>query len=175
MISLLNIMLSFGKIGLLALGGGNSLLKLIEYEVVDGRHWISHEEFITMVGSTFLFPGLTALKLSALIGYKLCGILGLLIAVAALNLPGLILATAGYTWISSQNTPIMQRLIVIVQYGGLALLAAATYSIAIDTIALRTSITLITSCLIFFIALAFFHLSPFWGLMAYIGICLLII
>ena len=85
MSTLLSLFLSFSKIGLISLGGGNSLLKLIEYEAVSYRHWIRPEEFISMVGTSFLFPGLTAVKLSALIGYKTAGIPGLIIAVTCLN------------------------------------------------------------------------------------------
>jgi chromate transporter len=40
----LQLLISFGKIGLISLGGGNSMLKLIEVEAVANRHWIGQEE-----------------------------------------------------------------------------------------------------------------------------------
>lgn len=172
--TLISLILSFGKIGLVSLGGGNSMLKLIEYETVVSHHWINQEEFARMIGSSFLFPGLTAVKLSALIGYKIAGIAGLLLAVLALNLPGLFIATLGYGWLASHQTPAAQKLMPIVQYGAVALLSAATFSIAQDLLALHYSLSLIVGCLIFFIALAFFNTSPFWGFFVFIGICFFI-
>lgn len=106
------------------------MLKLLEYESVEYRHWIGQEEFIAMVGSSFIFPGLTGVKLSALIGYKAAGITGLLLAVLSLNLPGLLMAILGYQWLTSHNGPVMRKIMIGVQYGALALLAAASYSVA---------------------------------------------
>lgn len=167
---LFNLMLSFGKIGLVSLGGGNSMLKLIEVEAVNYRHWIGAEEFVAMIGSSFLFPGLTAVKLSALIGYKAAGILGLVVAVLALNLPGLILAVVGYQYLSQNNSPLAKKIMVPVQYGALALLAAAAYSVAQGVLQLSFSVALIILCILFFLALVIIPVSPFWGFIAFIAI-----
>lgn len=173
--TLLAIIVSFGKIGFISLGGGNSMLKLIEYEAVTYRQWIGQEEFIAMVGSSFLFPGLTAVKLSALIGYKAAGTLGLVLAIACLNLPGLILTLIGYQWLSTNHGPIARKIMVSVQYGALALLAAASFSIAQGIVTVYYSLALAVACGLFFIALAFLQLSPFWGFIAFIGICFFLV
>jgi chromate transporter len=169
------IIVSFGKIGMVSLGGGNSMLKLLEYEAVNYRHWIGQEEFIQMVGTTFLFPGLTAVKLSALIGYKAAGIWGLVLAVTCLNLPGLLLAVAGYTWLSGHDSPFTRKLMIAVQYGALALLAAASFSIAQGVMNMYFSYSLLFVCVLFFLALAFLQLSPFWGFIAFIAICFFLV
>ena len=78
------------------LGGGHSMLKLIEDECVGNRAWLTIEQFSALTGVTFLFPGLTAVKLSALVGLKVAGVPGLIAGVAALNLPGLLLAVLFY-------------------------------------------------------------------------------
>ncbi len=169
--TLLNVILSFGKIGLISLGGGNSMLKLLEYEAVEYRHWVGNEEFVGMLGSSFLFPGLTAVKLAALIGYKAAGFSGLFLAVICLNLPGLILAILGYHWLTSHSGPITRKIMVSVQYGGLALLAAATFSVAQGVVNMYFSIPIAMMCLVFFLALAFWNLSPFYGFIAFIAIC----
>lgn len=173
--TLLAIIYSFGKIGLISLGGGNSMLKLLEYEAVDYRHWIGQEEFIAMVGSSFVFPGLTAVKLSALIGYKAAGFTGLVLAVLCLNLPGLIMTVIGYQWISSHNGPAARKIMIGVQYGALALLAAASYSVAQGVVGMYFSIPLALCCLLFFIALTFWNLSPFYGFIAFIGVCFFLV
>ncbi|KTC85494.1 MULTISPECIES: chromate transporter [Legionella] len=173
--NLLAIVLSFGKIGIISLGGGNSMLKLLEYEAVTNRHWISPEEFVSMVGTSFLFPGLTAVKLAALIGYKAAGMLGLILALACLNLPGLILAILGYQLLSSNNGPITQKIMIAVQYGALALLAAASYSVAQSVIGMYYSLPIVIATTLFFVGLVYFQLSPFWGFIAFIAICFFLV
>lgn len=173
--TLLDIICSFGKIGLISLGGGNSMLKLLEYEAVDYRHWIGQEEFIAMVGSTFIFPGLTGVKLAALIGYKAAGLAGLLLAVLSLNLPGLIMALVGYHWLTSHNGPITRKVMIGVQYGALALLAAASYSVAQGVVGMYLSIPIAVCCLLFFLALTFWNLSPFYGFIVFIVVCFFLV
>lgn len=146
------------------------MLKLLEYEAVDYRHWIGQEEFVAMLGTSFLFPGLTAVKLSALIGYKIAGITGMLLAVLCLNLPGLIMATAGYHWLSTHNGPIIRKIMTAVQYGAIALLAATTYSMAKSVIDMNYSLSITIACMIFFAALAFGNVSPFYGFILFITV-----
>lgn len=168
----INLIISFGKIGTISLGGGNSMLKLLEYEAVSHRHWIAEAEFIQMVGSTFLFPGLTAVKLSALIGYKVGGFIGLILAVVSLNLPGLILALLGFELLNQyKTTPVLNKVMITVQYGALALLAAATFSIAQGVFKLYLSPTIAICSFLFFLGLVYFDLSPFWGFIVFIVIC----
>lgn len=168
--NLLSIITSFGKIGLISLGGGNSMLKLLEYEAVDYRSWVGQEEFIQMVGTTFLFPGLTAVKLAALIGYKAGGILGLILAVTSLNLPGLLLAIGGYMYFTSHTGAVIRKIMIAVQYGALVLLAATTYSIAQGIFKIHFAYPIAVVSIIFFVALSFFNLSPFWGFLLFISI-----
>lgn len=151
------------------------MLKLLEYEAVTYRHWVGQEEFIRMVGTSFLFPGLTAVKLAALIGYKAAGMFGLILAVACLNIPGLILAVLGYSWLTSNNGPITHKIMISVQYGALALLAAASFSIAQGVITMYYSLSLVITCILFFLALAFLQLSPFWGFIGFIGVCFFLV
>lgn len=173
--TLLDIVYSFGKIGLISLGGGNSMLKLLEYEAVNYRQWIGQDEFIAMVGSSFVFPGLTAVKLSALIGYKVAGLTGLIIAILCLNLPGLVMTVVGYHWLTSHNGPVARKLMIGVQYGALALLAAASYSVAQGVVGMHFSIPIALSCIVFFLALTFWNLSPFYGFIAFIGVCFFLV
>jgi chromate transporter len=175
MTNLLALIISFGKIGLISLGGGNSMLKLIEFESVNYRHWLLQEEFIRMTGSTFLFPGLTAVKLAALIGHKTAGMPGLILAVLSINLPGLVLSVGGYQLLNSYNGPITNKIMIAVQYGALALLAAASFSIAQGVIGIYYSLPLVLITIVFFLALTGLQMSPFWGFIGFIGICFFII
>lgn len=167
--NLLLLLVSFGKIGLVSLGGGNSMLKLIETESVSYRHWVQPEEFVQMVGTTFLFPGLTAVKLAALIGYKAAGWLGLLLAVVSLNLPGLFLVMGGYYLLNKGQYPVLNKINIVVQYGALALLAAACVSLGQSIFQSYASWPICLFTLLFFLVLTVSHTSPFWGFLLFIG------
>ena len=172
---LLALFLSFGKVGLISLGGGNSMLKLIEYESVQLHHWVSQEEFARMLGTIFLFPGLTAVKLAALIGYKTAGFSGFLLSILALNLPGLLMTILGYRWLLTNTSPSAQKLVLFVQYGALALLAAATFSFAQEIITTKFSLVLISLTILLFIGITFFNISPVWCFVAFIGTSFLLV
>ena len=40
------IFLTFAKIGSFTIGGGFAMVQMMEKEVVDNKHWLSHEEFM---------------------------------------------------------------------------------------------------------------------------------
>lgn len=172
---LLHLLVSFGQIGLFALGGGNSMLKLIEDECVHQRGWLSLDEFATLVGSSFLFPGLTAIKVSGLVGLKVAGIPGMLVSIAGITLPGLILAAIFYSIINAhKDQPIVKKLLILMQYGAVALLASALFSLS-KPLAKDFSFPAMALACILFVAVAVFEYSPFVLLVAFVGIGLLLL
>jgi chromate transporter len=94
-VSLLAIMLLFGRVGLTSFGGG--LSAWIYREVVSQRSWLSDEEFLGALTLSQILPGSNVINLSIYVGQRLRGPLGSLTAVAALLLPpmGLIVLLAG--------------------------------------------------------------------------------
>lgn len=168
MLLLWKIFLSFGQIGLFAMGGGNSMLKLIEDEAVHQRHWVTLEEFSVLVSTSFLFPGLTAVKVAGLVGLKTAGIPGLIISIIGISLPGLLLAALFYSFIAAHNShPWIGKLLLLMQYGALALLAAALYSLA-TPLARNPSWIASGLTLALFIAVAMLNVSPFTGLLVFL-------
>lgn len=123
-----------------------------------------------MVGVTFLFPGLTALKLAALIGYQEAGISGMMTALIAICFPGLLMSVAGYQWFLHNQGPNISKVMIAVQYGALALLGAAVFSVAQGIFHVHFSWLLLIGTIVFFMLLIVYNLSPFWGLLVFIGI-----
>ena len=106
------------------------MLKLIQEECVENRGWLTAAEFSSLLGVSYVFPGLTAVKLSALSGVKVAGVPGMVAGVLALNLPGLVLAFALYGAITRyQDAAWLRRVLLGMQYGALALLAAALWAL----------------------------------------------
>src|SRR5262245_26079851 len=61
--TLLDVFWSCTKIGLLAFGGGNAAIPLLESEAVP--RWISEQGFEELVGINFAFPGISVLTIAA--------------------------------------------------------------------------------------------------------------
>ena len=92
MISILDIFLSFIKIGLFAFGGAYAVLPLIEEQMVTNTKWMTFTEFSDLVAIDELTPGPIIINSSTFIGMKLGGVPGAIVATLACIVPGCILA-----------------------------------------------------------------------------------
>lgn len=77
---LLNLFLSFLRIGLFAIGGAYSFLPLIEREVVHKYSWLTKNEFLDVMGMIRIFPGAISIKFATYTGFKIAGIPGVIVA-----------------------------------------------------------------------------------------------
>lgn len=82
-----DIAVAFFRSGILSFGGGPSGIPLIEAEVVKRYQWLTIEEFGDVVAIANALPGPINTKLAGYIGWKMRGITGLLIGLAATILP----------------------------------------------------------------------------------------
>ena len=73
---LIQIFLSFLKIGAFSFGGGYAMLPLIEREIVNNHNWITYKEFVDIVGISQMTPGPIAINSATFVGFKVSGILG---------------------------------------------------------------------------------------------------
>ncbi len=78
---LFDLFITFVKISTFTLGGGPSMLPLIEKYAVYDKKWITEGEFVEMVALTQSIPGPIAVDSAAYIGYKCAGLPGSLAAV----------------------------------------------------------------------------------------------
>lgn len=86
--TLAELALPFAKIGISSFGGG--LSAWVYREMVDGRRWISEEEFLGAVTMSQILPGANIVNLALQIGFRLRGGLGGMVAVLSLLVPPMI-------------------------------------------------------------------------------------
>lgn len=79
-------------INLFTIGGGYVMIPLLEKELVERLHWLSHQEFIEAIAVGQVTPGPLTI-MNAFIGYKLFGIAGAIGATISSYLPSLIIVT----------------------------------------------------------------------------------
>ena len=89
--TLIELALSYFKIGLFTFGGGLAMIALLEHEYVEKRKWIEREEFEDVVTLAESTPGPIAINCATYIGYKIGGFLGSIISTVAVCLPSFII------------------------------------------------------------------------------------
>lgn len=81
---------AFFRCGIFGFGGGQATVPLIEQEVVNTFGWLTIGEFADAYALVNSLPGPITTKMAALVGFKMGGPLGTLIAVVAIVLPSVI-------------------------------------------------------------------------------------
>ncbi len=84
---LLSLFLTMLKIGAFTFGGGYAMIALLENEFIAKKKWVEKEEFLDMVAIAESTPGPIAINSATYIGYKVCGVLGSLVATLGMVLP----------------------------------------------------------------------------------------
>lgn len=89
MMTLLQLFLSYLKIGFFGFGGGYAMLSLIHSEVVVSHQWLTNSEFSDIVAISQMTPGPIAINSATYIGYEVAGFWGSVVATIAVSLPAL--------------------------------------------------------------------------------------
>jgi chromate transporter len=74
-------------------GGGLVMLPLIESEVVNSHHWLTHQEFADATALGQITPG-PVLITATFVGYRVAGTLGALVATVSIFLPAFLMTIA---------------------------------------------------------------------------------
>lgn len=84
---LLELFMTFAKIGMFTFGGGYAMIPLIEHECIDKKHWITFEELVEVTVIAESTPGPVAINCATYTGYKKAGIRGAVSATVGMILP----------------------------------------------------------------------------------------
>ena len=107
---------SFAKMGAVLIGGGYALLPLLEREVVTRRKWARSEDMIDLYALAQLLPGVIAVNTAMLIGNRLRGFKGTLVAATGLTTaPFLMIASYAAAYGLLRETSFFSRALVGVQ------------------------------------------------------------
>lgn len=83
----------FLRIGSVTFGGGLVMVPLIESEVVETHHWLTHQEFADAFALGQITPG-PVLITATFVGYRVAGTLGALVATISIFLPAFLVTIA---------------------------------------------------------------------------------
>ena len=88
---LLQLFLSFFKIGAFTFGGGYAMISIIENECVSEKKWLTHDEMMDITVVAESTPGPLAINTATFVGYKVGGALGSALATFGVVLPSLVI------------------------------------------------------------------------------------
>ena len=155
---LLDLYITFFKIGAFTFGGGYAMLPLLQRELVDKRKWITEEEMLDYYAIGQTTPGIIAVNTSTFCGRKRKGNLGGIFASLGFITPSIIIITLIANFLKEFSH------LLFIQH------AFAGIRIAVSALVLNTVINMVkktantkTKILIFvltFIAIGIFSISP---------------
>lgn len=88
---LIQLFLTFLKIGAFTFGGGYAMIALLENEFIEKKKWIDREEFLNMVAIAESTPGPVAVNSATYIGYRVGGVVGAALSTLAVSIPSFVI------------------------------------------------------------------------------------
>lgn len=88
---LLEIFLTFAKIGLFTFGGGYAMISIIDNNCVERKKWITHDEMMNITVIAESTPGPIAINCATYVGYKKGGFLGACAATIGVVIPSFVI------------------------------------------------------------------------------------
>ena len=97
---IMDLFLTFGRIGALTFGGGYAMLSLLDYECVEKKKWLTADELMDVTVIAESTPGPIAINCATYTGYKLAGMRGAFFATVGMILPSFLLLFLKICWLS---------------------------------------------------------------------------
>ncbi|MGG7178914.1 chromate transporter [Clostridium paraputrificum] len=90
---LINLFITFFKIGLFSFGGGYAMIPFMQREIIEKNGWLSLNEFVDIIGISQMTPGPVSINSATFVGYKVSGVIGSIFATLGMVTVSFILVT----------------------------------------------------------------------------------
>lgn len=91
---LLDLFLTFAKIGLFTFGGGYAMIPMMERNCVEIKGWITHDEMLNVTIIAESTPGPVSINCATFVGLRQAGLWGALVATLGMVLPSFVIIYA---------------------------------------------------------------------------------
>jgi chromate transporter len=118
----------FALIGVTSFGGG--IVAYLRHALVEKEKWLDENGFMGALEIAQTLPGLNSTNMSVIVGRKLRGPLGALVAVIGMILPGALIVTAlGFAYVAFRHDPKIAVILTGVAAAAVGLLLQVTLKI----------------------------------------------
>ena len=129
--SLMQLFISFAKVGLLTFGGGPAMLPMLEREVVNRRGWTSEDELLEYYAIGQCTPGIIAVNTATFTGYRQRGIAGGIVATLGIVFPSFVIITILAAFFSKfRNNPYILKAFAGIRISVTALMTSSVFKLA---------------------------------------------
>lgn len=161
---LLDMFITFFKIGAFTFGGGYAMLPIIQREVVDKKNWICDEEFMDALAIAQASPGPVAVNTSIYVGHRLKGVSGAIACLLGTVMPSfltiLIIAMFFYQF---REYAIIDKIFMGIRPAVAALITAAVYGLMKKS---KFTYDKLAISLLTILIITIFKISPIWLVIA---------
>ena len=147
-------------------GGGYVIVSLMKKKFVDEYHWIEEDEMLDLIAIAQSAPGATAVNGAIVVGYKLAGISGALVAIIATILPPFLIS---FLYERFRSNLLLSQLLAGMQAGVGAVIASVVWDMGTDAVRQKNTVS-IEIMLGAFLAACFFHVN-----VVYIILCCIVL
>lgn len=150
---LLDIVITFMKIGVVSFGGGYAAIPIVEKQIVEVNGWMTHAEFSDVIALDELTPGPIAINCATFVGTKMGGVAGAICATFGNILPSILISLILIKLYDKyKGLNVLDGALGGLKCMVVALIASTTISIAYSAFYINGSIN-ITNCVLFIPAL----------------------
>lgn len=161
---LLNMFITFFKIGAFTFGGGYAMIPIIQEEVVSKKKWIDDSEFMDAIAVAQGSPGPVAVNTSIYVGYRIGGLPGALTAVLGTILPSfLIILLIAMFFYQFRDYAIIDKIFLGIRPAIVALILSAVYKLMRKT---KFGYKRLLISLAALLAIVFLDISPIYLVIA---------
>lgn len=120
----------FLRLGATSFGGPAAHIALMEDEIVRRRAWLTHEEFVDLLGSVNLIPGPNSTEMAIHIGHRMAGWMGLVVAGLCFIFPAaLIVLALACAYVAYGKLPSVTGLLYGIKPVVIAIIVRALYKL----------------------------------------------
>lgn len=131
MVKYCDIFWSFFKIGTFTIGGGYAMIPLMQHEFVEKHHWMSEEEFLDQVALSQTMPGVFAVNMATVTGFRLMKGRGAVVAIVGnIMMPVVFILLLAVFFRAFRENVIVERVFMGLRPAVVALIAAPVFTLA---------------------------------------------
>lgn len=157
---MLNLFITFFRMGLFTFGGGYAMIPIMERELVEKSKMISKNEFVDYISVAQSFPGPIAVNLSVLLGYRFMSFKGAIASLFGVVSPSfLVIILISLFYIQTRNSIILEGF-----FNGVSPVVPSLLLVSVLNLFKKVNKGTIdiTMILITFIGVALIGINPLW-------------
>ena len=151
-------------------GGGYVIVTLLKRKFVDELHWIEDEEMLDLVAIAQSAPGAIAVNGAIVVGYKLAGVPGVLVAILAAILPPFfIISVISYFYALFRDNFVVGKVLAGMQAGVGAVIASVVWDMGGSVVKQKDAASIVIM-LAAFVAVCVFRVNVVYIILVCIGL-----